>query len=308
MASAFDIAKIQNYAVKNVNKIIGLTTLGLRAADDITVYQNIKEKTGLTTLKVGNLGQPYSLPFTPKANALSFGYRTIDPKMGKVDLEYDALSFYNTWLVQLTKPGVNESDLPYEKFFWEQIALALASEINQQSVYAGVRNTSGTTTADIADGFGKVFTDAISAGEISNVVATGTIDSSNAVSKFGIMCKALTPALREMPMNLYVPYNKYDAYCENYRDLHGNLPYNQQYEKFRVDGFSNVKIVPASWMNNVNRVILTKKENLIMGTDSLSDLNKIETVKQVRVLQIAMHFTVGYNFADEDVLYINDQA
>lgn len=308
MASVFDVTRIQNYAVKNVNKIIGLVLFGLKAADDITVYQNIKEETGLTKLKAGNLGQPYRLAFEPKANAISFGYRTLNPKMGKVDLEYDALAFYNTWLVQLTKPGVNSDDLPYERFFWEQIALKLASEINQMSVYAGIHNAAGTTTTDIVNGFGKLIADEIVSGEITNVVTTGGITSANAVSKFEMMCKALPPALREMPMQLYVPYAKYDDYCANYRSTFGTLPYNRQYEKLSVDGFSNVQIVPASWMNNVGRVVLTQKENLILGTDSLSDLNKIETVKQIRVLQCAMHFTLCYNFADAEVLYVNDQA
>jgi hypothetical protein len=198
--------------------------------------------------------------------------------------------------------------LPYEAFFWQQIALKLASEINQQSVYAGLRNPAGTTTTDIVNGFGKLFADEIVSGEITNVVATGAINNTNAVGKFEQMCKALPPALREMPMQLYVPFGKYDAYCENYRSTYGNLPYNTKYEKISVDGFSNVDIVPASWMNNVGRVVLTQKENLIMGTDSLSDLNKIETVKQIRVLQMAIHFTLCYQFADSEVLYINDQV
>ncbi len=308
MASVFDVSIIQNYAVKNINKIIGLILLGLKAADDITVYQNIKEETGLTKLKAGDLGQPYRLAFEPKANALSFGYRKLNPKMGKVDLEYDALAFYNTWLVMLTQPGVNANDLPYEKFFWEQIALKIASEINQQSVYAGLHNPAGTTTTSIVDGLGKIFADEIVSGEITNVVATGAINNTNAVSKFETMCKALSPALRDMAMNLYVPYAKYDAYCENYRSTYGALPYNNKYERLSVDGFSNVKIVPASWMNNVGRVILTPKENIVMATDALSDFNKIDTVKQIRVLQCAIHFTLCYNFADAEALYINDQA
>ena len=109
-------------------------------------------------------------------------------------------------------------------------------------------------------------------------------------------------------MMLYVPYGIYDSYCTNYRTENGSLPYNTQYEKFRIDGFQNITVAPSAFMNDSGRVALTPQNNMKMGTDLTSDFNKIEIVRQIRLWQIAMHYVLGYQIADTEAIWVNDQA
>lgn len=306
VASSFDVTKILDYALQNVDKIMGLFVGGLKAIEQITVYEDIREETGLTTLKAGNLGAPYKDDFEPKANAMSFGYRKLKPEMGKVDLQIVPLHFYKTWLVTLRKAGVDAYQLPYEQFFFDQIALKLADEVNRQSVFSGVKAV-GTTTKDIADGFGKIIADEIVSGDITNVVATGAVTAANAVDKFELMADALPSHLRDVPMSMYVSHTMADKYRKDYRDKFGK--YVGDNDKMVLDGKDNISLEKCSWIPSTSsRILLTPKDNLIMGTDSISDLNKIEIVKDIRLLKIGMQFTLCYNYADAEPLYVNDQA
>lgn len=309
--AAFDVSAIENYAYQNVNNIIGLTLLGLEAVEQghISVMQNVREETGLTTFKAGNLGQPYRLAFEPKNDVFSFGYRSLKPKMGKVDLVINPLEFRNTWLNRVMRAGIDSFDIPYEQFFWEQLALKLGSEINHQSVFAGVLNPAGNSTTDVATGFGKIIADEITASNLDNVVATGAITATNAVSKLESMAKALPAAYRkpDVRLKMYMSYAVSDLFLEDYRTRYGGV-YDMEYIRKKLDGFQNIELVPAGWLNNSQRVILTPMENLVMGTDLISDLNKIEMVKDIRTLKLAIHFILCYEIADLESIWVSDQA
>jgi hypothetical protein len=230
--------------------------------------------------------------------------------MGKVDLVINPLEFRDTWLIKAMKAGVNAYDLPYEAFFMQQLALKLATEINHQSVFAGILNAAGNTTTDMATGFGKLIADEILASNLDNVVVTGAITAANAVAKLEAIAKALPPAYRkpDVMMKMYVSYAVHDFYLENYRATHGALNYNNGYIKNTLDGFENIEIVKAGWLNSSQRVILTPMENLVMGTDLLSDTNKIDIIPDIRALKMALQFVLCYQIADLESIWVSDQA
>lgn len=64
---------------------------------------------------------------------------------------------------------------------------------------------------------------------------------------------------------------------------------------------------PASWIGTSRRIVSTMKENLIMGTDLLSDVNKIGTDEHIHTLDAAITFLLGFQIRDLGALRINDQ-
>lgn len=310
MADMFDVTEIVGFGVQNEKKIrsVSVMTNELVTKGLAEIITNLKEPLAFTSFSMDDPSQPFRQAFEPKDDIGVLGKRIITPQMGKVDLTIEPLKWRTTYLSRDMKPGVNPEEIPYPQYFWDQLALNVGHYINNKSVWFGVRNPAGTTTTDIADGLGKIVADEITAGNLDNVVTTGAITTSNAVQKFEDIVKALPPEKREEQYVLYVPYAKYDAYNFNYRALFGGVTWNAGYVKRQLDGFPNVTIMPCAFLGSSGRVMLTKTSNVGFGTDVLFDFEKMQIIPDIRVLKIAMHYVLAYQFADLREVYVNDQV
>ncbi|MNF00557.1 hypothetical protein D3C80_1994010 [compost metagenome] len=61
-------------------------------------------------------------------------------------------------------------------------------------------------------------------------------------------------------------------------------------------------------MNTSSRLITTPKENLLLGCDLLSDLNKINTVPALWTMQVGIAFGIGFQIRDLEAIKVNDQV
>jgi hypothetical protein len=72
---------------------------------------------------------------------------------------------------------------------------------------------------------------------------------------------------------------------------------------------SRLKVKPCTWMGNSRRIIMTKPANFVTGIDSLSDKNSVgKIVENLHGYDAIMTFMLTFNFADLEVLYVNNQA
>jgi hypothetical protein len=191
---------------------------------------------------------------------------------------------------------------------WNEVIKTIAKDINDQAAYLGVYNAAGTTSVDMATGFGTIIAAEVTGGAITPVV-TGAITTTNAVSKLELMNKAMPVAYRKAGYTQYVSYDVFDKYQEDYRERYS------KYQEANVDGFyyldgtsRKVKILPVTWMGTSQRIIATPKENLLMGTDMLSDLQKINTIPAMYTLGAGIVFTVGFEIRDLAAMRVNDVA
>jgi hypothetical protein len=310
MPDMFDVSEIQTFGVQNEDKIRAVAVMGneLVGKGLAQIITNLKEPMAFTSFSMEDPSQPFRQAFEPKSDVGVFGKRIIAPQTGKVDLEIWPLKFRTTYLARKMQPGVNPEEIPYPRFFWDQVGINVGGYINKRSVWHGVHNPAGTTTQDIADGLGKIVSDEITAGNLDNVVTTGVITKSNAVEKFEDIVKSLPAEEREEEYVLLVPYALYDNYNFNYRGLFGGVTWNAGYVKRQLDGFPNITIMPCAFFGNSRRVVLTKTSNIGFGTDLLFDFEKMQIIPDIRVLKIAMHYVLAYQFADLRELYVNDQV
>jgi hypothetical protein len=67
-------------------------------------------------------------------------------------------------------------------------------------------------------------------------------------------------------------------------------------------------VQPVTWMNESRRIMMTKPGNLVFGTDQVSDMEAVgNMVKTLHGFKAISNFQLTFNFADLEVLYVNDQ-
>lgn len=68
----------------------------------------------------------------------------------------------------------------------------------------------------------------------------------------------------------------------------------------------NCILKPASWMSGSEQVVCTPKDNLIAGTDLLSDFNDFRTIPQMYTVQLGLTGTLGFGVQDPEAISTND--
>jgi hypothetical protein len=310
--SAFDLSKISRYIEDNNKKIIGLTLNGLEAVTEghVELQPNIKDDKPLFKLAiVNNVVQPYRTAFEPKVGVFQPSERVLTPRPAKVDLRIDPQLVQDKWLKKITTPGFNPRELPFEAFFMAELVKKTQTEINDTTMFSGVYNPAGTGPVDVANGFQKIIADAITAGQLTNVIATGAITSANSLTKLKQIYKALPAAWKKVKVLMFCSYAQGENYDENYAATRQAAPYNQAYEKTILEGSNgNCTIVRCGWLGNSNRIIVQPYGNMVAGTDLLSDFNRITVDLDHRFLDVMIEFKIGFQISDTEAIWVNDQV
>lgn len=156
-------------------------------------------------------------------------------------------------------------------------------------------------------GFGKLISDAITAGDLVTTV-TGAVSSSNAYDKFTLMWRALPDAIRLAGGVILCSMDDYDALTDDYE--------NKVSKNFEtIDGITYLAktnrkcvIMPCAWMAGTRRLIATAPDNLIMGTDDLNDMNVIETEPHIYTINAGITWVMGFQIRDFEAMAVSDQS
>lgn len=166
------------------------------------------------------------------------------------------------------------------------------------------------TAIVIAKGLGTIIAEELTAANLT-AIATGAItDGATAKAAFKKIFRAHTDAYKGMGLVTFCSWTDYeyllDGLSENtkYTNPDGS-PVGQLY--LPETGKKNL-VKPVTWMNGSRRLICTPAENLIMGTDLLSDLNDIKVVEDVYTLKTGIKFVLGWQIRDLEALKVGDQA
>ncbi|HMG92612.1 MAG TPA: hypothetical protein VK589_21290 [Chryseolinea sp.] len=169
---------------------------------------------------------------------------------------------------------------------------------------------SDVTAIVISKGLGTIIAEEIVATTLS-VTATGAItDGATAKTAFKKIFRAQSAAYKKAGVIVYCSYTDYEFLLDG-------LSENTKYIKEDASPSGNLflpetgrkcEVVPATWMNGSRRLICTPKENLIMGTDLLSDMNDISVIEDVYTLKTGIKFVIGWQIRDLAALKVGDQA
>ena len=306
MANTPDTTLLVNYAGTYQKRLITQLVNGLQVVQDCTLRPNIKVQENMTKLVVNGTVKPASGTRTTKADNLKYVPRSLSVQLAQYDLDINTVSARKTWMGEVMKPGVNPTELPFEEQTWQAVMNDYGTKINDNTVWNGVRNDIGTGPLDIANGFGTILKTEIANGAITPVV-TGTM-LTDTVAKCEEVYKSLPVKYRATPMFLYCSYDVYDAYCEDYATRFGLQPIYNAFGQIAIR-HSNGKCIlkPVTWIpQGVERIIITPQSNMLVGTDLLSDGNKINTHPTLYVLEAGIIMAFGLQIEDLEPLATND--
>lgn len=267
-------------------------------ADGIAVYKNVSGPITLPKLSAKGGPRPYRTNDDSSGNGFKISDQILTLRASKWDMIFSPKEFFNTIYD-------DSSDKPFYEQGLDQMANEYYAAIYNSVLGAGDYNSSGSTAAAIADGWLTIIADKITATELTPVV-TGTITSSNAVTKVELMKSAMESWMRQMGMNIYCSYSVFDLYVTHYRTTYGYNFVKNPNGKYVLDGTNNINLVPQGWMGSSQRLIATVDKNLVFGTNG----NSIGVHPSMKFDQIETRLTmdVACAIADLEAIIVNDQA
>lgn len=263
----------------------------------IQIRTNVNTPQALTKFTSEGVVQPYRKQ--DDFHALAAEDRILTAYQSKVDLELDAEDFRNTYLAELP-------EMPFEQFSVAQAAKEFLASIQTNTLYSGVRNGAGTAAADVCDGWGTILAAEVTATNITET-ATGAITSANAVTKVELVADAQSAMMKEQGFIIYCSYDVLAKYRIHYRTLNGFGFNKNEVGQYKLDGQNGV-LIPCSFMGTSQRLIATKRGNLVLGTDL--DRMSMYPTPHLNLLQTRLMMPFGCQIRDigAEVLTINDQA
>lgn len=301
-----DVSKLRNYAGTFQKSLVTQLTNGLQVTQDCTLVPNVKVQMNSTKLTVDGDVKPYD-GVRDKLAAIKFEPRALNVYIGQYDVDIDPLKFRDTWMSEVMKPGVNPQDVPFEPYVWGAVMADFASKINDNTVWKGRRDATKKTASALATGFGNIIADEIALGTIVPVV-TGSM-LTNTVAKVEAVYKSQPEKYRRTKQIVYCAYNVFDAYCEDYATRFGAQPIYNEFKQVIVrHSEGNCILKPVTWMAGSQRIIITAQNNMKVGTDLLSDGQRIITNPKLYGIEAGILMAIGFQIEDLEPLAVNDQV
>lgn len=276
---------------------------------DLNVMDDVTDELPLPNLNLIDLTKPANpAVFSPTANAVVFGSRTLKVRGIKVDLLLIPQVLEKTWLGKMKKAS-DPWDMPFEAYIMNYINSKITEEIRLASLYKGVYNAAGVTPTDNFNGFLKLIADEITAATLTPVV-TGAITSANVINNVELTYDNLSDAVKAKPTIMKVSPTIFDWYIRKYRVDYGkNIDYSGMAKgKVTIDG-TMCDIVREPGLSGSQRLIVTLKDNFVYGVDSTNGYS-LDVQKFDRSLKVLIDFKAGVQFSQitGGVLAVNDQV
>lgn len=163
------------------------------------------------------------------------------------------------------------------------LSAQLGSNLNKV-LWTAKRNDGGTKSIDLFNGFDTIAKTEMDATNIStekgNMFTIQAITKENAVDVLKSFCRAASDELMDHEnVQLFCPRQVFLDYCDDYQSTLGHLPYNKGYEKYFIDGFDNVTIVPLSNKKGSPFLQLTTKRNMLVGQNLVGEEEYLEIAR-----------------------------
>ena len=310
-----------NYCRENKVDIFEQLLFNDNFVDRYNVLDTITDETPLITATAKSIVRPANPEaFAPTDDFLKFTPRLLKVRGMKVDLKIVPQLLYKSWISMGRKAGRSDSTrLELEEFIVKHVIGMAHEDLFLRSLYPGIYNANGTTPADCMDGFLKIIADEITAGNIAtdknNLVETAAITAVNVIDKLELIHDELHAKYKTVPTEMKVNDQIFMWFQRAMRAEFGqNMDYRGMGEVFkrrvRLEG-TNCDIVAEPALGVSQRIILSPKDNLVIGTDLMADKNQIDIEKFERTLKFMMDFAMGVQITRIDEhggFVVNDQA
>lgn len=198
----------------------------------------------------------------------------------------------------------------------EFITFTLNDELNYFKVIAAT--TAGQTPVThpakfsdanalaIAIGLGTKLKAGRTAGDISKITSTGAIVSGTAYAQFTSVWRKWDEVYREKGGVMYCSQNSADALLDDIEDKVSKYTEKDLGIIYLPKTNKKCIVKPCSWMSESNMLVCTTKENLLYGTDLVSDQNVIRVIPAMYTLDLGITGVIGFQYQDGGIISMND--
>lgn len=162
----------------------------------------------------------------------------------------------------------------------------------------------------ISTGWGTIIAAEITGGGLTNVTTTGTLSATNVIDKVELMFDDIDEAHRKLGGHFYVSPIVYDWYLKSERTKYSGVATPDMGAGVKtVYGNPNWSIKKANWLGTSKRIIATQKDNLVFGTNLVTNMTKAgKTIETLHGSRTVVKWVQGCEISDLETLYVNDQA
>ena len=246
--------------------------------------------------------RPYKSDGKGATDTGAFFGRTLTTYLGDVVEEFDPYQLFST----VYGESFNSLTERKEADVVKDMALAMAKHVSSKLgkvLFNAVRNSSGTTTNALFNGFDTIAAAEVTAGNMSQLIGNygefNTITAANAGDVLKAIYSAASDELKESEnLKMFVSQAVLDKYEEWCLATLGAVVYNQTYAQNVLHFNRNVEIVPMVGLKNSSYVYFTTKDNMLVGMDQQSDAEKakIRECDNPKALQFFMCLYWGVQF------------
>jgi hypothetical protein len=160
----------------------------------------------------------------------------------------------------------------------------------------------------IFKGLSSKIATAISDEGFTQIASTGAIASGDAIDQFKSVYRALPEAVRSTGVvNVYTSLNNFELLLDDMGEKYKNFTTTDSV-LYLPETNRKAIVKPVSWLSGSGRIIATVPNNIVLGTDQMSDMTTMTFIPQHYSVQASLAFSLDTQFQDLDVLAVNDQA
>jgi len=259
--------------------------------------------------------QPFQKAFTASGDITLTPYKNYVRRI-KMDVLMDNLhELFDTYLAEIMVDETRTPDnYPFVRWFIDNHVIpGIQEEMNAISVKGEyVAPTPGTPGASLesTDGVFTIIANEITAGNLTNIITTGAITSSNVVDKLEQFHKDMPAEWKKIAGPIFLPEDVLEMYRYTFRDDKGVYPSIDVSNPVDRLWGTNKTLIGLPDLNGSQRIMFTPtgaNGNLLKLYDSL--MMPVPTFQLFeRSVKILGDFHRGYGFQSLDAVFVNDQA
>ena len=261
----------------------------------VTMYKGVKTPQFMTKLSAVGNPVPYSAGDSTGTAAAKFTDRTLTVRQSKWDFDIDPEIYRQKYLN-------TDASVPFYQYILDQVGTEYMAAINDNVLFKGIYNASGTTASAIANGWVTILAAEVTATNLTAKVI-GAITGSNAVTKVETFASAQPTWWRKQGFVIKCSYATFDAYKTNYRSINAFGFQPRVDNKYYLDGFSNVVLEPVSWITN-DGLLGVVFNALAFGTDG--DQIQVSASMRRNIIEVRLMMPVGLEIEDLDCVSVSD--
>ncbi len=313
--ASLDFSKVelyQDYVETHYETLIELIYHGFTSAQYFTPHEGVKGKEVLTQMSLGDLGVRFTKQFNPREDQVAFAPRVLEVDAAKAEIEIFPQDFENSYLGRMRRKGQG-NDIPFES----QILSAYLRKLLKENDHAAWQGepaavpAAGDLLVNVVKGFNKIITDEQAAGSLTPfVLPAGGYTSDNIVTLFEEQLSELGEEVLNGDVqvfcsraikNLYIDgiSKKYDKRKAEKTADGGVLIDKEDFVIRHLPGFGK----------NSQAVLMSATGNLHYGYDDPNDMQMFKFMQQIRSVQMAIDWKIGYQIAiaRDEFIQANDQ-